>query len=156
MKKITIGDNLPNISVATTADEQFPLKQLKGKNVVLYFYPKDNTPGCTTESKAFRDHYKKFQSLQTEIIGISRDSLKSHEKFKCKHEFPFELISDAEGELCELFDVIRPKNMFGKIFQGIQRSTFIFDKNGKLRVEFRGVKVKDHIDEVLTAIKKLN
>lgn len=155
MTTLKINDNLPDLTVATTNNPEFNLQDCIGKNLVLYFYPKDSTPGCTLESQDFRDNYKKFQTLNTEVIGVSRDTLKSHEKFKCKHEFPFELISDRDSKLCEIFDVIRPKNMFGKIVNGIQRSTFIFDKDGVLRHEIRGVKVKGHVDEVLSIIQSL-
>lgn len=155
MAKLALGDNIPQITVTTTTQPAYSLGQLQGKNVVLYFYPKDNTPGCTMESKAFRDNYKKFQSLQTEILGVSRDSVASHTKFSCKHVFPFELISDADGKLCELFDVIKSKKLFGVSFEGIQRSTFVFDKKGKLRHIFRGVKVKNHVEEILACVREL-
>ena len=129
---------------------------LIGKNVVLYFYPKDNTPGCTQEGEDFRDLYKEFKKLKTEIYGISRDSLKSHEGFKTKYKYPFELISDPDEKLCNLFDVIKEKNMYGKKYMGIERSTFLINKDGKLSAEWRKVKVNGHAIEVLEAVKKIS
>lgn len=130
--------------------------QLQGQNLILYFYPKDNTPGCTQESKDFRDLYQQFQSLNTHIFGISRDSLKSHEKFICKYELPFELISDKDETLCRYFDVLQEKNFLGKKYIGIERSTFLMDANGVLRREWRNVKVSRHAQEVLQAVQALN
>jgi len=121
---------------------------------VIYFYPKDATPGCTTQGVDFRDAYKKFQALDSEIFGISRDTLKSHESFKTKFTFPFELLSDEEEKACELFTVIKMKNMYGKQVRGIERSTFVIDPNGKLIQAWRGVKVEGHIKEVLQFIKQ--
>lgn len=132
------------------------LKDLRGKNVVLYFYPKDATPGCTQEGQDFRDLHAKFKRQQTVIFGVSRDSLASHEKFKAKQEFPFELISDVDEKLCRTFDVIQEKSMYGRTFMGVERSTFLVDKDGKLRREWRRVKVKGHADEVLEAARELN
>nr|NIN36487.1 redoxin domain-containing protein [Gammaproteobacteria bacterium] len=128
---------------------------LKGKNVVLYFYPKDSTPGCTTEGQNFRDSIRKFSSRNTKIFGISRDSIKSHESFKEKQCFPFELLSDGDEKLCNMFDVIKEKNMYGKKVMGIERSTFLLDEKGVLRQEWRKVKVDGHVDEVLEAVKQL-
>lgn len=131
------------------------LKDLRGKNVVLYFYPKDATPGCTQEGQDFRDLYAKFKRQKTAIFGVSRDSLSSHEKFKDKQKFPFELISDPDEELCRRFDVIQEKSLYGRKFMGVERSTFLIDADGKLRREWRKVKVKGHADDVLDAVKQL-
>ena len=155
MAKIQVGKKVPAFKAEATSEEKVQLTKLKGKRIVLYFYPKDDTPGCTTESEGFRDQYKKFSKLDTEIFGVSRDSLKSHEKFKSKYDFPFELISDPDEELCELFDVMKMKNMYGKKYRGIERSTFVIDQNGKLVKEWRKVKVPGHVDEVLEFIKGL-
>jgi peroxiredoxin Q/BCP len=138
-----------------TSGKTFQLSGQHGKNIILYFYPKDNTPGCTTESIAFRDQYAEFQQKNTEIVGISRDSLRSHEGFKAKLDMPFELISDPEEVLCSLFRVMKMKNMYGKTVRGIERSTFIIDATGKLVKEWRGVKVVGHVDEVLEFVKNL-
>jgi peroxiredoxin Q/BCP len=155
MGKIAIGKPVPDIEMQATDGQTFRLSELQGKNVVLYFYPKDNTPGCTTEGQDFRDQYEAFRKLKTEIFGVSRDSLKSHESFKAKQCFPFDLISDPDEELCQLFDVIKEKSLYGRRYLGIDRSTFIIDKKGILRKEFRGVKVAGHVATVLAEIKKL-
>ena len=133
----------------------FKLSAHKGHPVVLYFYPKDNTPGCTTEGAQFRDLYPQFKKLGAVVVGCSRDSLKSHEGFKAKMAFPFELISDADEKLCALFGVIKMKNMYGKKVRGIERSTFVVDRDGKLAKEWRGVKVPGHAEEVLVFVKTL-
>jgi len=138
-----------------TGAKEFDLSSYKGKNIVLYFYPKDNTPGCTTEGMNFRDLYPQFQAANTEIFGISRDSLRSHEGFKGKLDMPFQLISDPEETLCLMFDVMKMKNMYGKQVRGIERSTFVIDGAGTLVKEWRGVKVPGHIDEVLDFVKAL-
>ena len=152
---VKIGNSIPALTVATTQNETLKLRSLKGKNVIIYFYPKDNTPGCTTQGQNFRDAYKKFKNLNTEIFGVSRESIRSHQNFINKHEFPFDLISDPEEELCNAFDVIKEKNMYGKIYMGIERSTFLIDKKGKLIQEWRKVRVKGHVDEVLEAAQAL-
>ncbi len=152
---IKIGNSIPNLTVATTQNDSLKLRSLKGKNLVIYFYPKDNTPGCTTEGQNFRDHYKQFQKLKTEIYGVSRESIRSHQNFINKHEFPFDLISDPEEVMCNAFDVIKEKNMYGKKYMGIERSTFIFDDKGKLKHEIRKVKVKGHVEEVLELVSSL-
>ncbi|MDO5666350.1 MAG: peroxiredoxin [Alcaligenaceae bacterium] len=139
---------------AETNEGTITLKDFKGKYLVLYFYPKDNTPGCTNESKDFRDQYEAFKSLNAEIVGVSRDSLKSHENFITKYELPFELIADTEEALCNQFDVIKEKNMFGKIGRGIERSTFLINPKGVLIAEWRKVKVDGHVDEVLQRLKE--
>ena len=133
----------------------FRLADHKGEIVVLYFYPKDNTPGCTTEGEQFRDAYKKFRKAGAVVVGCSRDSLKSHENFKAKMAFPFELISDPDEKLCAQFDVVKMKNMYGKQVRGIVRSTFVIDGAGKLVREWRGVKVPGHVDEVLAFVASL-
>jgi len=152
---ITIGDLIPDLSVATTRDEALQLRQLKGKNLVLYFYPKDSTPGCTTEGQNFRDAYSAFQAANTEILGVSRESIRSHQNFINKQEFPFDLISDPEEILCKAMDVMKEKSMYGKTYIGIERSTFIFDADGKLVHEVRKVKVKGHVDEILEIVEGL-
>lgn len=138
-----------------TSGKTFNLADYRGKNLVLYFYPKDNTPGCTTEGMQFRDLHPQFQAANTEIFGVSRDSLKSHENFKAKLGMPFELISDPDESLCTMFDVMKMKNMYGKQVRGVERSTFVIDAAGKVVKEWRGVKVPAHVDEVLSFIKTL-
>jgi peroxiredoxin Q/BCP len=133
----------------------FKLSELRGQAVVLYFYPKDSTPGCTLEGSQFRDLYKKFENAGAVVVGVSRDSLKSHENFKAKMKFPFELISDADERLCSQFAVIKMKNMYGRQVRGIERSTFVIDAKGALVREWRGVKVPGHADEVLEFVKNL-
>lgn len=145
----------PDFELPATGGATFHLSGSKGKLVVLYFYPKDNTPGCTNEGLQFRDLHPDFSRLGCEIYGISRDSLKSHENFKTKMSFPFELLSDTEEIACKLFDVIKMKNMYGKKVRGIERSTFVVDAGGVLRREWRGVKVPGHAQEVLEFVKTL-
>ncbi|MCJ8275991.1 MAG: peroxiredoxin [Bdellovibrionales bacterium] len=152
-KTVEVGKKVPAFKAEATNEEKVQLSKLKGQKVVIYFYPKDNTPGCTTESNDFSANYKKFQKAGAEIFGVSRDSMTSHEKFKSKFDFPFELISDPEEELCEIFDVIKEKNMYGKKVMGIERSTFVIDENGKLIKEWRKVRVPGHVDEVLDFVK---
>lgn len=151
-----INKKVPLFKLPGTSDLQFNLSDYKGRFLVIYFYPKDATPGCTTQGVDFRDAYKKFQALDTEIFGISRDTLKSHENFKAKFTFPFELLSDEEEKACELFGVIKMKNMYGKQVRGIERSTFVIDPDGKLIQAWRGVKVESHVKEVLQFIKQHN
>ncbi|QDD00986.1 peroxiredoxin [Candidatus Methylopumilus planktonicus] len=151
-----MNKKVPLLKLPGTSDLQFNLSDYKGRFLVIYFYPKDATPGCTTQGVDFRDAYKKFQALDTEIFGISRDTLKSHENFKAKFTFPFELLSDEEEKACELFGVIKMKNMYGKQVRGIERSTFVIDPDGKLIQAWRGVKVEGHIKEVLQFIKQHN
>ncbi len=150
---LTLGQAVANFTATATSDQQVSLAALKGKKLVLYFYPKDSTPGCTTQGGNFRDLYSEFQAANTEVFGISRDSLKSHEKFKAKQNYPFELISDADESLCKLFDVLKLKKLFGKEYMGIERSTFLIDEEGKLLQEWRKVKVAGHVQEVLAAVK---
>lgn len=142
-----------DFKIPATGDQFIQLKSLRGKKVIIYFYPKDNTPGCTTESQDFRDLHSKFKRQNTVVLGVSRDSLASHEKFKEKHRLPFDLISDPDEKLCRQFDVIREKNLYGRKFMGIVRSTFLIDEQGKLRQEWRKVRVKGHAQEVLDAVK---
>ena len=155
MSAPTIGKKAPAFSLPATGDQTIALKDLKGKNLVLYFYPKDSTPGCTTEGQDFRDRYAEFQKLNTEILGVSRDSLKRHENFKAKQGFPFALLSDEEELLCNKYYVIKEKKLYGKTHMGIERSTFLIDANGVLRAEWRKVKVKGHVEEVLEAVRQL-
>lgn len=145
-----------NFTALATSEKTIQLSDLAGQHVVLYFYPKDSTPGCTTESQDFRDLQQQFSAANTVIFGISRDSLRSHENFKAKQELPFELISDPDELLCKQFDVIKEKNMFGKKHLGIERSTFLIDQTGVLRAEWRKVKVPGHAAEVLAAAQALN
>ncbi len=146
---------VPEFSAPMTGNKTFRLSDYKGKTIVLYFYPKDNTPGCTTEGIQFRDLYPQFQQANADIFGVSRDSMRSHEGFKSKLELPFELISDPDETLCIMFDVMKMKQMYGKQVRGIERSTFVIDATGKLVKEWRGVKVPGHIDEVLEFVKTL-
>jgi thioredoxin-dependent peroxiredoxin len=155
LSKIKIGRVAPNFKLTATGNKEVALKDLRGSNVVIYFYPKDNTSGCTTESCDFKVHHLKFRRRNTIILGISRDSLTSHERFKEKFSFPFDLLSDSEEQACKLFDVIKEKNMYGRKVMGIERSTFLLDEHGKLRNEWRKVKVKGHVEEVLDAVKDL-
>lgn len=155
MSTIIINEKITNFSAMMTNGAEFVLSQFEGKNLVLYFYPKDSTPGCTQESRAFAEQYPEFLSLNTEIIGISRDSIKSHEKFICKYELPFQLISDADETVCKLFDVLKLKQNYGREYTGIERSTFLIDSEGVLRQQWRGVKVAGHAEEVLEAARAL-
>jgi len=147
--------HITNISVESTAGN-LSFKDFVGKNLVLYFYPKDNTSGCTNEALDFAQMHEQFLSLNTEIIGVSRDSLKSHANFKAKFNLPFELISDSDETLCKLFAVIKLKKMYGREYLGIERSTFVFDKNNKLVKEWRKVTIKNHVNEVLSFVKTLS
>lgn len=153
---VAIDSPVADFQVQATSGQQVALGALKGRQLVLYFYPKDSTPGCTTEGQNFRDLHAEFAAANTLIFGVSRDSLKSHENFKCKQEFPFELIADTDEQLCQLFDVIKLKKLYGKEYLGIERSTFLIDKDGVLRQEWRGVKVPGHVDAVLQAARALN
>ena len=155
MSNIAVNKKVPAFKAAATGEQTLKLSDFKGKKLVIYFYPKDSTPGCTTEGQDFHDHYAKFKRANTVVLGVSRDSLKSHENFKAKQAFPFDLLSDPDEELCNLFDVIKEKNMYGKKVMGIERSTFLIDEKGVLRHEWRKVKVKGHVEEVLHAAKAL-
>jgi len=149
-----IGRPAPAFTAPGT-DGDLSLKDLKGRIVVMYFYPRDSTPGCTTEGQNFRDRYAEFQAAGAEILGVSRDTLASHQKFKEKQGFPFPLLADPDETLCELYGVMKMKNMYGKQVRGIERSTFLIDAQGKLRQEWRGVKVPGHVDAVLDAVRGL-
>lgn len=153
---VTVGEPVPDFNLPATSDKDVVLSALKGWNVVIYFYPKDATPGCTTESQQFAQANDEFKKEKTVVLGVSRDSLKSHENFKAKHELPFELISDSEEELCKIFDVIKLKKMYGKEILGIERSTFLIDKEGILRQEWRKVRPEGHAESVLFAVKQMN
>ena len=151
MSENTVAD----FSLPSTGNQTFTLSGARGKHLVIYFYPKDNTPGCTTEAQQFRDLYDNFSNADCEVVGVSRDSLKSHENFKAKFALPFELLSDADEKVCELFGVIKLKNMYGKKVRGVERSTFVFDRHGKLRHEWRGLKADGHAQEALDFVKSL-
>jgi thioredoxin-dependent peroxiredoxin len=155
MSMATLGKPVPDFTLPATGGKDISLSGLRGQNVVIYFYPKDSTPGCTTEGQDFRDSIDTFRRRNTVVLGISRDSIKSHENFKAKQEFPFDLLSDAEEHACQLFDVIREKNMYGRKVLGVERSTFLIDTGGVLRREWRKVTVNGHVEEVLEAIKAL-
>ncbi len=144
-----------DFELPSTGGKTFKLSEHLGKTIVIYFYPKDSTPGCTTQGQQFRDHYADFATANTEIFGISRDSIKSHENFKAKFEFPFNLLADTEELACQLFGVIKMKKMYGKEVSGIERSTFIINTEGALIREWRGVKVDGHIPEVLAFVRSL-
>ncbi len=148
-----IGNPIPDFEIPATGEKTVKLSDYRGKKVVLYFYPKDNTPGCTQEGQGFRDNIEQFNQLNAVILGVSRDSVKMHEGFKCKQAFPFDLLSDQDESLCQLFDVIKMKNMYGKQVQGIERSTFVIDETGVLIKEWRKVQVKTHIAEVLSYLQ---
>ncbi|CAN5907399.1 peroxiredoxin [soil metagenome] len=148
-----VNKAVPLFSAAMTGNQTFHLTDYQGKNIVLYFYPKDNTPGCTAESMEFRDKYALFQQANTEIFGLSRDSIRSHDGFKAKLGMPFDLISDPDETVCNLFNVMKLKNMYGKQVRGIERSTFVIDATGKVVKEWRGVKVSGHVEEVLDFVK---
>ena len=155
MPAIEVNQPVTDFEVAATGDQTIRLSDFRGRNVVLYFYPKDNTPGCTTEGQDFRDRMAEFEACDTVILGASRDGLKAHENFRAKHGFPFHLISDKDEALCNLFEVIKLKKLYGKEYLGIDRSTFLIDRDGILRRQWRGVKIKGHADEVLEAARKL-
>ena len=150
-----LGKPVTDFSLPSTGGATFRLSQARGSKLVLYFYPKDNTHGCTQQGADFRDRYKEFRRAACEIVGLSRDSLKSHESFKAKMKFPFELLSDPEETVCAQFGVMKVKNMYGKKVRGIERSTFVLDGEGRLAREWRGVKVPGHVEEVLNFVKAL-
>lgn len=155
MPDVQVGQALPAFTAQATSDTVVSTDSLKGKNVVIYFYPKDSTPGCTTEGQNFRDHYAAFEACNTVIYGVSPDSLRSHENFKAKQAFPFELISDPEHELAELLGVWQLKKLYGREYMGIVRSTFLIDTNGNIQNIWSKVRVKGHVDEVLAAAQAL-
>ena len=153
MENINLNDKVPNFELEGTSNLSFNLSSFIGQFIVIYFYPKDSTPGCTNERIDFKDNINEFKKLNVEIFGISRDTIKSHENFKAKYNFPFELLSDTEEIACNLFGVIKMKNMYGKKIRGIERSTFLISPEGKLINEWRGVKVNGHIKEILEVLK---
>lgn len=155
MSSVKLDQAVPDFELPSTGETIFRLSEHRGKNILIYFYPKDNTPGCTLEGQQFRDHIAEFSAHDTLILGISRDSVRVHENFKTKHQFPFELLSDTEESACQLFDVLHLKKNYGREYMGIVRSTFLIDKQGVLRQEWRKVKVKEHLAEVLEAVKAL-
>ena len=155
MSTAQLGRVLPALKLPATGDQIIDLKSLRGKNIVVYFYPRDSTPGCTTESQDFTSNHAKFKRLNTVILGVSRDTVASHEKFRAKYNFPFDLLSDSDEKACSIFDVIKEKNMYGRKVMGIERSTFLINTKGKLTQEWRKVKVKGHADDVLAAVKDL-
>lgn len=150
---LEVGDKVPNVKLPATGGKDISLRDYKGKKLVVYFYPKDNTPGCTQEGQDFRDLYKDFQKAGAEIVGISKDSLRSHENFVAKYNFPFPLLSDTEQRACDSFGAIVEKTMYGKKYMGIDRCTWLFDAKGVLKQVWRGVRVKGHAAEVLEAVK---
>ncbi len=149
-------DSIPDFSLPATGNQIFNLHAARGQHLVIYFYPKDNTPGCTTEAQQFRDLYPAFEQAGCAVVGISRDSIKSHENFKARFTLPYALLSDVDENVCNLFGVMKMKNMYGKQVRGIERSTFVFDKAGRLRHEWRGVKVAAHVQQVLDFVRSLN
>ncbi|SAK63893.1 alkyl hydroperoxide reductase [Caballeronia temeraria] len=151
---VAVDQPVPDFTAPATGGE-FTLSSLRGRKVVLFFYPKDNTPGCTTESLGFRDHYDQFRAAGAEVVGISRDSVKSHDNFKAKLELPYTLVSDSDEAICSLFDVIKMKKMYGKEVRGVERSTFLVDAKGVLRREFRGVKVPGHVAAIVEAVQAI-
>jgi len=151
---ITIGDVLPNLTLPATGNQKIHLPSLAGRPLILYFYPKDDTPGCTQEGQDFRDYYNTFQSLNTLILGVSRDRVEKHEEFKATYQFPFDLLSDQEGQLSQWFEVLKPQNWFGKEVMSIERSSFWFDHHGKLKQEWRNVKVPGHVKQLLETIRQ--
>ena len=153
MENINLNDKVPNFELEGTGNLSFNLSDFIGKYIVIYFYPKDSTPGCTNEGIDFTENINKFKKMNVEIFGVSRDSIKSHENFKAKYNFPFELLSDPQEIACNLFNVIKMKNMYGKKVRGIERSTFLLSPEGKLMNEWRGVKVNGHIEEILEVLK---
>jgi len=152
---LKIGDKLPALTLPANGDRNVALADYKGKALVVYFYPKDNTPGCTVEGQDFTRLYDAFTAAGADIVGVSKDSVKSHDNFVAKFDFPFTLLSDADGQACQAFDVIKEKSMYGKKYLGVERSTFLFDVRGVLHHEWRGVKVKGHADAVLAAVQAL-
>ncbi len=156
MSQIAVGEPVPAFEAQATGGQTVSLEALRGHHLVLYFYPKDNTPGCTREGQDFRDHHEAFQALETTVLGVSRDGLRAHENFRARHDFPFQLIADPDEALCRLFDVIRPKRMYGRESLGVERSTFLIDRDGVLRREWRKVRVSGHVEDVLAAVRALN
>lgn len=150
---VSVGKRVKNFTLPATGDQELSLTDFKGRNLIIYFYPKDNTPGCTREGQDFRDLYPQFAAAGADVIGVSRDSVRTHENYKRKHEFPFHLLSDSEETLCQQFDVIKEKKLYGRTYMGIERSTFLLGPDGTLLEEWRKVKVPDHAQAVLDAVK---
>jgi len=155
MTQPKLGNKAPDFTLPATGDRPLKLSTLRGGPVILYFYPRDNTPGCTREGQDFRDRHAEFSKLGATLLGISRDSVRSHENFKAKHDFPFDLLADTESKVCERYGVIKEKNMYGRKVMGIERSTFLIDAKGTLCREWRKVKVPGHVDEVFAALTEL-
>ena len=153
---VSVGKRVANFTIPATGDKTLSLDDFKGTHLVLYFYPQDHTPGCTREGQEFRDAYDTFRKAGADILGVSRDSVRTHENFCRKQSFPFDLLSDADEKLCKQFDVIKEKNMYGRKYMGIERSTFIIDGKGVLRQEWRKVRVPGHVEEVLKAVQSLD
>lgn len=152
---VTVGKPVKNFTLPATGNKDLSLEDFKGTHLVLYFYPKDNTPGCTREGQDFRDAHAQFKAANAAIVGVSKDSVKTHENFCAKQSFPFDLISDADETLCAQFDVIKEKSMYGRTYLGIERSTFLIDANGVLQAQWRKVKVPGHVEQVLQAVQEL-
>ncbi len=155
MSQVKVGHKVPDFELPATGGGTFKLSAMTGSRVVLYFYPKDSTPGCTLEGRGFRDRIAAFSRTKTKIFGVSRDGLSAHDRFKQKQKFPFDLLSDADEAACKIFGVLKLKSLFGKKYRGIERSTFVIDEKGVLRREWRKVKVPGHVEEVLAAVKSL-
>lgn len=149
---VSVGKRVENFTLPATGDQELSLSDFKGRSLVIYFYPKDNTPGCTKEGQDFRDLYSRFQKAGADILGVSRDSVRTHENFKKKHEFPFHLLSDGDEKLCKQFDVIHEKKLYGRTYMGIERSTFLIDPEGVLKQEWRKLRVPGHVEAVLEAL----
>ena len=150
---VSVGKRVENFTLPATGDQELSLADFKGRNLIIYFYPKDNTPGCTREGQDFRDLYPQFAAAGADVIGVSRDSVRTHKNYKRKHEFPFHLLSDSEETLCKQFDVIKEKKLYGRTYMGIERSTFLLGPDGTLLEEWRKVKVPDHAQAVLDTVK---
>jgi peroxiredoxin Q/BCP len=153
---VCVGKRVENFTLPATGDQSLSLKDFRGKHLIIYFYPKDNTPGCTREGQDFRDLYTKFTKAGADIVGVSRDSVKVHDNFRKKHEFPFHLLSDKDETLCNQFDIIKEKTLYGRKYMGIVRSTFLIDAEGILRNEWRNIRVPGHAETVLEAVNSLN
>jgi peroxiredoxin Q/BCP len=152
---VSVGKRVKNFSLPATGDQNLSLSDFSDRKLVIFFYPKDNTPGCTREGQEFRDSYPRFSAAGADILGVSRDSVKTHENYRNKHGFPFHLLSDSEEQLCKLFDVIHEKKLYGRTYMGIERSTFLIDEKGILRQEWRKVRVPGHVEAVLDVLKTL-
>ena len=150
---VSVGKRVENFNLPATGDQNLSLSDFTGRSLIIYFYPKDNTPGCTREGQDFRDMYSQFKQAGADILGVSRDSVKVHENFRKKHEFPFHLLSDSDELLCKQFDVIREKKLYGRTYMGIERSTFLINPAGVLQQEWRKVRVPGHAQAVLDALK---